>query len=268
MKFSRFYLYLLGLLVLPAITLAQGPPTSIQTLGESLIVFFNLILVPFLFALALLIFVFNVVRYFIIDINSGFGEKEKARRYALYSIIGFVLMSVLWGIVNLVVDGLGLARSETVCPDYVPEAYCVSLSRAGAGVGVGGMIMLPAPPVDSGPRITVDNPGEDDSVIEFDRQVVAERQKDYLDKILAIETQLETKLFADASNIAELDAADARIRTIINILSDFEASDQTKIDTLSDLAKDNLISDTDFSEAAAALNEIRSARGETVIFVR
>lgn len=114
----------------PSTTFAQtgGVCTVIDNAVELAlcsIVFINLKIVPFLFSLALLFFIYFMVRYFIIDINNADG-KEKAKRYAIYSIAGFVLMVSLWGVVNLLVGGFfGTNTGNPVCPDTVP--YCNSV---------------------------------------------------------------------------------------------------------------------------------------------
>lgn len=88
-------------------------------LGEFL-TFLNLIIVPLIFALAFLFFLWNATRYFIIGQGSD-ESKEKAKRLALYGILAFVIMVSIWGIVNLLVGGLGFDRTSIICPDYNPN---------------------------------------------------------------------------------------------------------------------------------------------------
>ncbi|MFT5037139.1 MAG: succinate dehydrogenase/fumarate reductase cytochrome b subunit [Candidatus Azotimanducaceae bacterium] len=117
---------ILLLLSLQGLSMSSKP--SIQELLTLIIEGINKALLPTLFSVALLMFVFNVVRYFIIDINNVQG-KEAARRYALYSIMGFVIILSMWGIVNLLVNAFDLGQSQAPCPDYLPEAEC---ARGGA----------------------------------------------------------------------------------------------------------------------------------------
>lgn len=124
MKFQ--FLFPAAVLGLPSLATAQ----SVQSFGTDFIDFINGILIPIVFSVALVIFIYQMVRYFIIDVNDADG-RENARNYAIFSLIAFVLMVSVWGIVNLVVAGTGLGRSEVVCPDTVPEEYCGEGSETG-----------------------------------------------------------------------------------------------------------------------------------------
>ena len=66
----------------------------------------------FLIALAFIIFVWGVVKYFISDAE---GEKTAAKSLMLWGIGGFVLILTLWGIVNMFVNFLGLGE-QTLGP--------------------------------------------------------------------------------------------------------------------------------------------------------
>lgn len=119
------YVSILLLLILPSLTLAQGTPNDIQGFGRAFINFLNGTLVAFFFALALLIFIYNVIRYFIVDKDS-YDKKEKARRYMIWSVAGFVLMVSIWGVVNMFVTGLNLGRELPICPDSISPEQCAS----------------------------------------------------------------------------------------------------------------------------------------------
>ena len=75
-------------------------------------------LLPFLFGLALLFFIYNAFRLFILK-SSEKEAQESAKRFALYSIAAFVFLVSIWGIVNLLVNGLGLDGDYYVVPDYM-----------------------------------------------------------------------------------------------------------------------------------------------------
>ncbi|MCH8171006.1 MAG: hypothetical protein IIB07_07750 [Bacteroidetes bacterium] len=115
-----------GILIIFIILSLQGLPASdnLQELLLSIIKGMSEVLIPFLFALALLFFIFNVVRYFFIEVNNPDG-KDKARKLAIYGIAAFVFILVLWGIVNLLVGGVGFGRSQPICPDSVPAWVCL-----------------------------------------------------------------------------------------------------------------------------------------------
>ncbi len=90
---------------------------SLQEYIAAITLFISNVLLPLFFALALLFFLWNTVKYFII----GAGEKDakdKARQLALYGIGAFVFLVSLWGLVNLLVNGLQIGDGEYVRPDY------------------------------------------------------------------------------------------------------------------------------------------------------
>src|SRR3989338_10308274 len=95
---------LLGIALIPRVALAG---------------FFNSTVVPLLFALAFLFFIINATRYFIIGGDKE-AERAKARTFATWGIIAFVLMVSIWGIVNLLVNGFGIDNSGPICPDFLP----------------------------------------------------------------------------------------------------------------------------------------------------
>jgi uncharacterized membrane protein len=101
--------YLLPLLlVVPLFAAAQG------TVGESLggwlgqvVNFINGVVVPFVFAIAFLVFIWGVIQTFIIGGQDE--EKQKSgRQLMLYAIIAFVVILAFWGIINMLVSATGL----------------------------------------------------------------------------------------------------------------------------------------------------------------
>lgn len=83
-------------------------------------VFIDRYLIPLLFSLTLVVFIFGVYRYFIE--GGGNDEKRKeGRTFLLYGIGGFVVMVAIWGIVNLLVDSLGFeTRARPPLPTFGP----------------------------------------------------------------------------------------------------------------------------------------------------
>lgn len=101
-----------------AVPFVASAQTIQQLLGEVLD-FFNAILVPLVFAFAFLVFIWNVLRFFILQSGTAEGQ-ERAKRFMVWSIVAFVLMLTLWGIVNLIANGFGISGNGTICPDYNP----------------------------------------------------------------------------------------------------------------------------------------------------
>ena len=91
---------------------------GIQEFILDILFFINETLIPFIIAIAFLVFIWNVARYFIIG-GANDQDREKAKRLALYGILAFVIIVSLWGIVNVVVGGLGFNREQPLEPDYV-----------------------------------------------------------------------------------------------------------------------------------------------------
>ncbi len=120
MKYTIFLLAFFT--VLPQSTFAA--PKNIQDFGYAFLHFLNGTVVSFLLSLALIIFIYNVIRYYIVDKDSA-QKQTVARQYMLLSISAFVLILSIWGIVNLLVAGTGLGRSSFICPDTLPAADCI-----------------------------------------------------------------------------------------------------------------------------------------------
>jgi hypothetical protein len=87
------------LALLPALALAQdfGP---LETFIGGLSSFINGTLIPLLFGIALLVFLWGIFKYFILG-GSDESKRESGKHLMLYSVIGFVIMVSIWGIVNL-----------------------------------------------------------------------------------------------------------------------------------------------------------------------
>ena len=66
-------------------------------------------LLTFLLALAFIIFAWGVIKYFISDAE---GDKASAKSIMIWGILGFVLILILFGAVNLLVEFTGLGGGE------------------------------------------------------------------------------------------------------------------------------------------------------------
>lgn len=111
------------LYILPLATFAQSygaSKDSVQGYIALILQFINYVLLPLLFSIALLFFLINVARYFILK-GANESDREKARVLALYGIGAFVILVSFWGIVNMFVNGLRIADTEARCPDYLGD---------------------------------------------------------------------------------------------------------------------------------------------------
>jgi Type IV secretion system pilin len=100
--------------------LRYNTPMNLQTFFVNIGTFLNGTLLPFIIALAGLFFIWNGARYFIIG-GANPAEQEKARTLALWGVAAFVFIVSLWGIVNLLVNGLGFGGDYSSTPDYLCE---------------------------------------------------------------------------------------------------------------------------------------------------
>jgi succinate dehydrogenase/fumarate reductase cytochrome b subunit len=89
---------------------------------QNILYFINAYVVPFILALAFLIFVFNAARYFIIQ-GAQEEARTKAKSLALWGVLAFVFILSIWGIVNMLVLGLGFNRSQHIVPDYMCDGF-------------------------------------------------------------------------------------------------------------------------------------------------
>jgi len=88
-------------------TLAFAQFGEIDTFVGQITKFINSTLVPLIFAIAFLVFLWGVFKYFIMGGDDEEKRKE-GRQLMLYGIGGFVIMVSVWGIVNLVAGGFDL----------------------------------------------------------------------------------------------------------------------------------------------------------------
>lgn len=102
---------------------------------QSVIDLINTIVVPLVFAIAFVVFLWGVYTYFI----AGGASEEKRKegtQFVFWAIIGFVIMISLWGIVNLVNGTLPLNGSQPKLPSFD--------STTGSPVGGDGSTCTPA----------------------------------------------------------------------------------------------------------------------------
>jgi len=97
-------IYILISFFTPAISYAQPAPQNLNDITSLLIVVLNTI-VPILIGLAVLMFIWGILRYYSSDSSNTKKEAVKIIGYGVASI--FVMVS-LWGLVNFVATSLKL----------------------------------------------------------------------------------------------------------------------------------------------------------------
>jgi len=85
---------------------------------KDLIVWFvNVILVPVLMAVAFIVFLWGIYKYFIYGASNE-SEKAEGRKFAMWGIIGFVVITSVWGIVNIVKSTVVPSSAGSTRPNY------------------------------------------------------------------------------------------------------------------------------------------------------
>ena len=94
-------------LALPLISAAATTVNNVSDVGTFIIDTINNILVPVLFAVAFIIFVWGAFQTFIVGSGSE-DVKEKGKSLMLWGLIGFFVMMSVWGLVNILTGTVGL----------------------------------------------------------------------------------------------------------------------------------------------------------------
>ncbi len=93
-------------------------PQYIQGYATSITGIINSTLVPTLLAVAFLVFLWGIYKYFIKGAADPKAQ-ESGKTFALYGIIGFVIIFAVWGIVGIFMDTLNLSSNASPTPPTV-----------------------------------------------------------------------------------------------------------------------------------------------------
>jgi len=125
---------LMGVFVLPLVTFAaSGPQEGLGIFGQIvtvLISFINGFLVPFVFALGFIVFIWGMFQYFIYG-GANEESRDKGKQLIIYSVIAFVLMLSLWGLVNVIASGLGFSGDSATSLPRVPSPGAGTVDEGG-----------------------------------------------------------------------------------------------------------------------------------------
>ena len=94
-----------------------GCSATICGIAGTILYIINSILVPILFAVSFVVFLYGVAQRFIFNSDKASSE---GRNYILWGIVGFAIMVSLWGLVNIVANTFGL--QGYYAPD-LPTSY-------------------------------------------------------------------------------------------------------------------------------------------------
>lgn len=121
----RFKLFLgstAAMLLTPVMAMAQiadneGDGGAFQVLLANILIFTNTVLIPFVIGIGFLVFVWGMFKYFIAG-GANDDAKEQGKSLMIYATLGFLLIIVFWGVINLLATSTGL-EGENI-NDLVP----------------------------------------------------------------------------------------------------------------------------------------------------
>ena len=104
-----------SLLLLPVMASAQivdsGNAGPFEDLLINIVTFINDILIPFIIAIGFLVFVWGMFRYFIAG-GANDEAKQSGKSLMIWATLGFVLIIVFWGVINLIASSTGLDKGN------------------------------------------------------------------------------------------------------------------------------------------------------------
>lgn len=111
-RFKLFVGSTSALLLTPFLASAQlatggGDLGPFQNLLENILIFTNNVLIPFIIGIGFLVFVWGMFKFFIVG-GANDDAKESGKSLMIYATLGFLLIIVFWGVVNLLADSTGL----------------------------------------------------------------------------------------------------------------------------------------------------------------
>jgi len=98
----------LATFAVPLVSLAAV--NNLSDVGSFIINTINNVLVPVLFAIAFIVFVWGAFNTFIVGANSE-EVKEKGKNLMLWGLIGFFVMVSVWGLVNILTGTVSFGNS-------------------------------------------------------------------------------------------------------------------------------------------------------------
>lgn len=90
------------------VTIGNVCTNTVCMVAQNIIIIINNVLVPLLFAVAFIVFLYGIAKAYIFSIGDAEAVK-KGHTLMLWGLIGFVVMISIWGLVNVVANTFGLA---------------------------------------------------------------------------------------------------------------------------------------------------------------
>lgn len=99
----------LSVFALPLVSFAAI--NNISDVGSFVINTINNVIVPVLFAIAFIVFLWGAFSTFILGANSG-EAKENGKNLMLWGLIGFFVMVSIWGLVNILTGTISFGNNS------------------------------------------------------------------------------------------------------------------------------------------------------------
>lgn len=109
-----FKIFVTAALALPFAASAQFDPSGgeLGQLLANIIIFTNTVLIPFIIGIGFLSFVWGMFKFFILG-GADDEKKEQGKSLMVWATVGFVVIIIFFGIVNLLTQSSGL-QGETI----------------------------------------------------------------------------------------------------------------------------------------------------------
>lgn len=90
------------------VSVGNACTSTICAVAQNIIYLINTVLVPLIFAIAFIVFLYGVFKKYIWS-HGDSTAVEEGHKLILWGLIGFVVMISLWGLVNVISNSFGLA---------------------------------------------------------------------------------------------------------------------------------------------------------------
>jgi len=106
---------------IPLVSFAQTTVSNITDVGGVLINIINFIVVPVIFAIAFIVFIWGAFQVFIMGANDA-DVKSKGKNHMLWGLIGFFVMVSVWGLVNILIGSFNFGGGTSGPQGGLPYA--------------------------------------------------------------------------------------------------------------------------------------------------
>jgi hypothetical protein len=117
--------FIFSMVFVPILTQAQGATVrcslatnpKIQDVFNYMSCILNLSVVPLIFSLALVYFIYGVMQYVLNDADES--KKAKGKQFMVWGIVALTVMVTVWGLVNLLGNTFGV--NTRIVPSVTPN---------------------------------------------------------------------------------------------------------------------------------------------------